>query len=85
MAVIARWPLVPNAKAPYYERAAIDAAGAFQFSGLAPGTYRLAAVGPAEWARREEPGVSAAWFTAASDIALAESRTLTIAVEARVP
>ncbi len=85
MAVIARWPLVPDAKAPYYERVAIDAAGAFQFSVLAPGTYRVAAIGPAEWVRREEPGVAAAWFTAASDIVLAESQTLTIAVEARLP
>jgi hypothetical protein len=85
MAVVARWPLVPDAKYPHFDRAAIDAAGAFQFSGLAPGTYRVAAVGPAEWARREEPGVAAAWFTAATDLALAESQTLTIALEARIP
>ena len=56
----------------------------FTLSNLAPGTYRVVAVGPDEWAHREEPGVVAGWLAFADDIALSD-QTATIAMEAKLP
>lgn len=83
--IVARWPLVPDAQSPYYVSAEIDAAGAFKISDLAPGTYRVAAVGPIEWARRNEPDAVAAWLKSAPKIGLSEDQIRTIALEARLP
>jgi hypothetical protein len=61
-----------------------DTAGRFTFSNLASGTYRVAAIGSAEWAYREEPGVVARWLTSAAEIVLSE-QTVTIEIESKAP
>ena len=54
--ILAKWPL-PGGDSPYYpQRIAGDEKGRFQFTGLAPGEYRIVAVRSRQEDDDREPG-----------------------------
>ncbi len=78
------WPLRLSDGYPDFVSTESGAAGEFSLTKLAPGKYKVVSVGPAEWSRKDEPGVVELWLTGVDETELADRVTLTMRLESKL-
>ena len=81
--MIARWPLQFVDGYADYKSAMADGSGAWTIPGLAPGVYRAAAVGPADWVFKDMPNVVDGWLAAVDEITLPAKETRIVSLTER--
>jgi hypothetical protein len=81
--VIARWPLQFVDGYADYKSAMADGSGAWTIPDLAPGVYRAAAVGPADWVFKDMPNVVDGWLAAVDEITLPAKETRIVSLTER--
>src|SRR5262249_31311054 len=83
--VIAKWPGPAGANYLAFTSADVDQQGNFTIGKLASGKYRVTAVGPEQWERRDMPNVVAEWLASAEDFELAAGESKTVQIKGTLP
>jgi len=83
--VVVPWPVRLVDGYPDFFSAQAGDNGEFVFPKLAPGTYKVISVGPAEWSRKDEPGVVQSWIFGVDDTTLGEKESRAVRLESKLP
>jgi hypothetical protein len=83
--IVVPWPIRLVDGYPDFVSAQAGGNGEFVFPKLAPGTYKVVSVGPAEWSRKDEPGVVESWIFGIDDTTLGEKESRAVRLESKLP